>query len=310
VVRIQNHGAPLQRKRQENSEESRGTIANAGGQLYEKRPRKGLYGSIKDECKALLFKYWVAPISSIQNVQEFRDNLTLDNPANIKYINAAFNDFGKDICNLSLRQIYNIVREGTPQFIMSMGYGNLEESVDWVQQLLKFQFNDDEEKISTFLCDLVNILDRKLPKRNGLCVVSPPSAGKNFFFDMIIAICLNYGQLGMANRNNTFAFQEAVNKRIIIWNEPNYEPALTDTIKMMMAGDPYTVKVKHSLDGHVARTPTIVLTNDRVPFMMDVAFEDRIFIYQWQSASFLKNIEKKPYPMAFFEILHLYDINF
>lgn len=310
MVRIQDNGNQLLGKRPKDYQESGGTSNDARPVVYGKKPHKGLYGSIKDECKKVLLEFWVAPITGIQQVDKFRDNILLDNPANLKYVNAALGDFAKDIAKLSLREIYNILQDGNPKFFLSMEYGNINDSINWVNDLLKFQFNDDEESIMKFLTNIVNILDKKLPKRNALCIVSPPSAGKNFFFDMIFAICLSYGQLGMANRHNTFAFQEAVNKRLIVWNEPNYEPILTDTIKMMMAGDPYTVKVKHCLDGHVSRTPIIVLTNSYVPFMQDEAFNDRIFIYKWQAAPFLKEVDKKPFPMAFFEILNMYKIEF
>ena len=127
---------------------------------------------------------------------------------------------------------------------------------------------------------------------------------------MIFAICLNYGQLGQANRHNVFAFQEAPNKRILVWNEPNYESSLTDTIKMMMGGDPYTVRVKHSMDTHVRRTPVIILTNNEVPFLAEKAFADRIVKFKWLAAPFLKDVEFKPYPMAFFDLLMKYNINF
>lgn len=310
MVRIQNRGGQMQHKRQKGDQESGGANSTRRQEFQRQKSKAGLYGSIKSDTKSLLYKYWIAPMSGIQQIDEFRDNIILDNPNNIKYVNAAFMDFGKDIAKLKLREIYNILQEGKPLFFLSLNYGTMEESITWIDELLKFQFNDEENLISKFLTELVDILDRKLPKRNGFCVVSPPSAGKNFFFDMIIAICLNYGQLGMANKNNTFAFQEAVHKRLIVWNEPNYEPALTDTLKMMMAGDPYTVKVKHSLDGHVSRTPTIVLSNSYVPFMQDSAFDDRLFIYNWQAAPFLKKIDKKPYPMAFFELLKMYNVNF
>lgn len=113
---------------------------------------------------------------------------------------------------------------------------------------------------------------------------------------------------GMANRHNTFAFQEAPNKRLLLWNEPNYESALTDTLKMMFAGDPFNVRVKHQSDTPVTRTPVIVLTNNVVPFMSDPAFNDRIKKYKWKAAQFLKQIDYKPIPIALFHVLDKYEI--
>lgn len=245
-------------------------------------------------------------------MREFRDNILLSDPKNKDYVQASFDDFGRDLNEWTLRQFYNVLSDdiAQPQFMVSMNYADMSLSVTVVDDLLRYQFNDEEVEITKFLSDLVNVIDKKVPKLNAFCVISPPSGGKNFFFDMIFALCLNYGQLGQANRNNVFAFQEAPNKRILLWNEPNYESALTDTIKLMFGGDPYTVRVKHSLDTHVKRTPVIILTNNIVPFMTDTAFRDRMVQYRWKTAPLLKDFVLKPFPLAFFEILKKYNVDF
>lgn len=272
----------------------------------------GKYGYIKGKTKALLVKYFCSPVSAIRDVREFRDDDLLSDPKNREYIQSAFDDFGRDINDYTLRDFYNILTadDCKPIFFASMNYGTREDSFVWIDELLKYQFDDDIERITQFLHALVDIIDKKIPKCNSLCVKSPPSAGKNFFFDMILAILLNYGQLGQANRNNNFAFQEAPNKRVLVWNEPNYESSLTDTIKMMLGGDPYTVRVKHGMDTHVRRTPVLILTNTIVGFMVDHAFEDRICKYEWKTAPFLKEIEQKPYPMCIFDIFNKYNVEF
>lgn len=211
---------------------------------------------------------------------------------------------------MSLRDMYNILKNAEPVFNYGVTYGTLDESVKIIDDLLRHQHSDDQEEISRFLTAVVDIIDKRIPKCNTLVVISPPSAGKNFFFDMIFSICVNYGQLGQANRHNLFAFQEAPNKRVLVWNEPNYESSLTDTIKMMTAGDPFTVRVKNKPDMHVRRTPLIVMTNVQVDFMYDHAFVDRLIKFRWTPAPFLKECEFKPYPMAFFEILNKYNIEY
>nr|WEY02526.1 MAG: non-structural protein 1 [Canine parvovirus] len=282
-------------------------------EFHGKRAKTGgLYSYIKLQTKALLLKYYVSPISAIRDIDEFRNDDLLSNPNNIKYIQAALDDFGKDLNMLTLKEIYNILSNENikPIFIRSMEYGNMEESLEWIDELLNYQYKEDVEEIQKFLIGLVDVLDRRIPKCNGFSVIAPPSSGKNFFFDMIFALCLNYGQLGQANKHNVFAFQEAPNKRVLVWNEPNYEWCLTDTIKMMMGGDPYNVRVKHSMDTHVARTPVIILSNKPVGFHIESAFEDRIIKHTWEAAQFLKKIELKPYPMSFFSLLNKYNITF
>lgn len=280
-------------------------------EIYAKKTySSGKFAYIKSQTKTLLKKYYCSPVSAIRDISEFRNDNLLSDPKNKEYILTAFDDFGKDLNSYTLRELYNMLESTNPLFFTSFNYDNRENSIKVVEELVKYQCNDDHDEICQFLSYVVAIMDRTLPKTNAICIISPPSGGKNFFFDMILAICLNYGQLGQANKHNVFAFQEAPNKRVLLWNEPNYESCLTDTIKMMMAGDPYTVRVKHSMDTHVARTPVIILTNKHVPFMTDLAFADRIVQFTWKAAPFLKDYEMKPYPMCFFDLLIKYNIAF
>lgn len=309
-------------EQQEHKISRRSDASSTNGRLYEKKAYSaGKFAYIRQKTKALLRKYYVSPISAICDVPEFRDDDLLCDPKNRDYIQAACDDFGKDLNAMSLREIYDLLTEDCnftdekelnpyAQFISSMKYDNLEGSLNIINELLKYQCNDDEGLIIEFLTNLVNVLDRRVPKLNAFLVISPPSAGKNFFFDMIFGLLLSYGQLGQANRHNLFAFQEAPNKRVLLWNEPNYESSLTDTIKMMFGGDPYTVRVKNRMDAHVKRTPVIILTNNTVPFMYETAFADRIIQYKWNAAPFLKDYELKPHPMTFFLLLSKYNITF
>lgn len=313
MVRCEDIGIDNERKRRQVDQEGGESNYSFGDEIHGKRTRiTNKFAYIKQETKNLLQKYFVSPLSAIRDVPEFRQNNILSDPKNKDYIQAAFDDFGKDLNEYQLRDFYNLLNKEdcNPIFISSMQYGSLQDSIQWIDDLLKFQFHNDEGNIQQFLTTVVDVFDKRIPKMNTVCIKSAPSAGKNFFFDMLFAICLNYGQLGQANKHNVFAFQEAPNKRLLLWNEPNYESCLTDTIKMMLGGDPYTVRVKHNMDTHVRRTPVIVLSNVTVPFMGHPAFKDRVSYFNWNPAPFLKNIDCKPNPMCFFEILNKYNIEF
>lgn len=311
MVGKQDSGSDSECERQTNKRSRRTTSSTSDDQVYGKKSKStGKYAYIKQQTKALLIKYYCSPVSSIRDVREFRNDTLLSDPKNKDYLQAAFDDFGKDLMDMSLRDIYNMLNDHNPQFFLSMNYGTREESLEIIDNLIRHQCNDDDEQVNVFLTAVVDILDKRIPKCNCLVVQSAPSAGKNYFFDMIFALVMNYGQLGTANKHNLFAFQEAPNKRLIVWNEPNYESSVTDTLKMMTAGDPYTVRVKHAMDTHVRRTPVIVLTNKGVDFMYDQAFKDRIIKFTWQTAPFLKEVDFKPYPMAFFDLLNKYNIEY
>lgn len=133
-------------------------------------------------------------------------------------------------------------------------YYEREESKDILLNLLRYQFDDDYELCIDFVRNLFNVCERKIPKLNTFLIYSPPSAGKNFFIDAVMDYYWNRGQLGNPNRFNQFAFMEATNKRIILWNEPNYESSSTDQLKMILGGDANTVRVKNKMDSAVYRT--------------------------------------------------------
>lgn len=282
------------------------------GDNGHKRKKRSVFDTVFEKTTLLLKKYPCSPSELVMQRQEFRSDMVLINPRNQIYVNAALDHFGHKMNSMSLRELYDFYNSNDcePVFNASNNYYSLEESVEHVNKLLIHQCNDDIEDITKFLSACVNVLDKKLPKCNTILIHSPPSAGKNWFFDMIFAFCLSYGQFGMANRHNQFAFQDAPNKRVILWDEPNYESCLTDLLKLIFGGGSYKVRVKSARDTPVSRTPVVVLTNNIVDFMVDMAFYDRIIQFRWKEAPFLADLSLKPYPLAFFEILKKYHIDF
>jgi len=177
-------------------------------------------------------------------------------------------------------------------------YYDLAESTNIMVELLEFQFSNDQEKILEFIRSLHRILEKKLPKKNTMVMIAPPSSGKNFFFDTILHYFLNFGQIGNFNKHSTgFPLQEAVNRRILLWNEPVFESSAEETMKMIFGGDTCNVKVKFSRDANLQRTPVIVLSNsNNIP--RSLAFTDRCFFYTWKRAPYLIKYTKKPNPLC------------
>ena len=181
-------------------------------------------------------------------------------------------------------------------------YYTVPESLKIINELLLFQFGTRDE-IKVFLADLYSVLDRKNQKCNCILVHSPPSAGKNFFFDLVVDYFWSKGQLGNPNKMNQFAYQEAPGKRILLWNEPNYHSEEEDMLKMILGGDNYTVRVKNKMDVAVGKTPVIVLTNRFIQLMREEAFKDRVHKYFWSRCPKLKQYTKKPNPLVFIPLL-------
>lgn len=219
------------------------------------------------------------------------------------------------INNMSFKDIYMYLKTIEPQNLIFNApegnihnyYYNINESLEILEDLLNYQFFNDSEQITNFLNILYNVIDKHIPKKNTIFILSPPNAGKNFFFDAFIHFCLNFGQVGNFNRYCSFPLMECVGKRIILWNEPVLEASATETLKMLFGGDTVAAKVKYQADAVVKRTPVIVLSNNDV-FPNDKAFRSRMFSYKWRSYKKLKQYVKRPNPISSYFLLKKYNI--
>lgn len=281
-----------------------------------KRNTKASFRDIYEEMEVMLRKYPTCPLIAITTSKEW-----LEHPK-LKYMRQD-NQMVKNFCDTkmaiinywTMKEFYEYYTYGNCQPNFGAGYipieeryYDMDESIYHLETLLKFQFNNDDDAIRSFLTQLYLILERKNNKCNTIVVKSLPNAGKNFFFDTFLNYLWNYGQLGTMNKTNNFPCQEAPNKRVLLWNEPNYEDYFTDFLKMLLGGDTCHVRVKNKRDVEVYKTPVIVLTNREVGFMKDRDFFTRVVNYEWKPASFLYYCTKKPYPLAAYELLVKWNI--
>jgi hypothetical protein len=220
-------------------------------------------------------------------------------------IKTAIKSFSDSLTTYSMTEYQALYNKENCNPIFSAGYGNfetyyynIENSVEVMDKLINFQCGNDEECTLDFVTTLFNVLERKVPKLNCMVIHSPPSAGKNYFIDAVKDYYINVGHLSNANKFNNFPFQDAEGRRIVHWNEPNYSPEFLEPIKEILGGDSTCVNVKYCSDTPVYRTPVIVTTNNQVSFMGHPAFKDRVRVFRWRSAPWLKDYDKKPNPLA------------
>lgn len=188
-------------------------------------------------------------------------------------------------------------------------YYSVEESVQVLSKLLMYQFNNKQYEVSLFLNTMLDVLNRRIPKKNTIFVLSPANAGKNYFFDCILHLMINYGQMGNFNRYQQFPLMDCVDRRVIMWNEPCMEPSAVETLKLILGGDTVSAKVKYMPDAIITRTPVIVLSNNDV-FPDDLAFRSRMITYKWRTANWLREYNKKPHPMCIFDLFNLYNVEY
>lgn len=186
-------------------------------------------------------------------------------------------------------------------------YYDVERSLEIMDNIVHYQNDNDPKKVEKFLHDLYCICERVIPKKNAMLILSAPNAGKNLFFDAVIHWYSNYGQIANFNRHQQFPLMDAVNRRILVWNEPMCESTAFEDVKLLFGGDTMKVKVKYMSDAVIDRTPIIVLTNNDI-FPKDPTFQCRMIKYNWKPFSELKHVKCKLNPHSFIELLKKYNI--
>lgn len=232
-----------------------------------------------------------------------------------RVVKVAIKSFSDSLTVYSMDDYQTLYNHPDCRPIFGAGYGNVEDyyynveaSVKVLIKLVEFQFSDDPERINFFVTTLYDVLERKRPKLNTIVVVSPQSAGKNFFFDCIKDYYINVGHLCNANKYNNFAFQDAEGRRLVHWNEPNFSPEFIDQIKEILGGDSTNVSVKYQAETPVYRTPVIVTANEPPSFVNHPVFEHRLECFTWETAPWLAEYAKKPHPLAVYHFFRHYGL--
>lgn len=289
--------------------------SSEGNNVGYQRPTKQTSGPSTDvwpkSLDELLYQYPCCPPDAFFNVREFYDNKYLNHYDDTsKKVRVAVRNYCCRIREWSVGQFHEYYSkpEVKPYFNAyardaKQVYYDLETSVQIADELLMYQFNDDRELVCKFLQDVYDVCNKTYPKRNSMVIHSPPSAGKNFFFDAVASYFLNYGMFGTANKTNNFSWADGAGKRIVLWNEPNYEQFHIEKIKELLGGDTTRIHVKYKGDQPLQGPPIFLLTNNFLNIMTNPAFADRLIKYDWCSAPLLKKYTRKLYPLFFYELL-------
>lgn len=286
----------------------RGSVGRHQGQV-QSTIGKNLYVRPKT-LEELLYKFPCCPPDAFYSIREFFDNPNLNHlDDNCKKIRVALRNWCARIRRWSTKDFNNYYSNpGVTPYFNSYArpsksvYYSVDESLRIANDLLQLQF-EDGELISKFLTDIFDICDKRVPKRNSMCICSPPSAGKNFFFDAVASYFINYGMFGTANKTNNFTWADGAGKRIVLWNGPTYENYHIKKIKELLGGDTTRVRVKYKGYQPLQGPPVFLLTNNYLNICNDPAFADRLVTYEWRAAPFLKQYDKKLYPLFFYPLL-------
>lgn len=262
-----------------------------------------------------LDSFIITPMKNIIYTGHWTDGPYKYLPKNKQILLTCFHNIQQKICDMSYRELFlktrvismNKLIYVAPWNTVSEYYYDIEDSVRVLEELLDYQFQKDKFAVYNFLKNLYYLVDKKIPKKNCICVVGPSCSGKNFFFDCLIHSCINFGQIGNFNKYDRFPLQDALQRRILLWNEPNFEPGSEEILKLLFGGDTCSARIKYEGDACILRTPIIVLTNkDCIP--NETTFTSRVWKYYWNAAGFLKYLTKKPHPLSMFYLFFKHNI--
>lgn len=278
------------------------------------------FETVCEKVSALLDVIVPIPATDLKNILINDKVVTfLMDPNNTKYYEAACEIFQRKFNTFTLKDFANFYEGKVPIFYANdkdpfTYYHNIDDSVMYLNRLIRFQFDNNDEEIVNFLNNVRDWFDKKgwggNPKVNALCVVGKPNAGKNYFWDTFAAIAYNVGHIGRVNnKTNQFALQECYMRRFIMGNEVSMEDGAKEDFKKLCEGTSFNIRVKYQGDKIYTRAPVCLISNYMLPICSDFHFKNvRLHTMVWETYAGLKESDKKPYPLAIFALFNLYNV--
>ena len=207
----------------------------------------------------------VSPAESCIKLREFM--LTVRVSEEDKVFKDCIQLYNRWVRPLSLVEFVNMY-EGKNKYYTAIDsdfddtYWDIEESLQKLEFFLELQFHDRENSVN-FMELLYKSQTRQGGKKgNSIWIKGPADCGKSWFIDSLKSLQGTFGICSILNKNNNFATAGLVDKRLIVLDEFNFDPLVyTDTVKQMLSGNAFATPQKYKSDGHVLKTPVIIISN-------------------------------------------------
>lgn len=133
-------------------------------------------------------------------------------------------------------------------------------SVEIMEQWCDHQCIDKQQ----FISDILNVMDKCKRKLNTLVLKGEPNSGKTFIAKSIQKACIFYGEVSQGTAGYSFMWQDCINKRVIIINEPFFDICMIEQLKVILEGTGTFVHKKNTSDEYLRPTPVIITTNNDI----------------------------------------------
>jgi hypothetical protein len=153
----------------------------------------------------------------------------------------------------------------------------------------------------SFAKNIISFIDMKLPKINSLWLHGESNAGKSYIVRSLSALCCLYHQVPAGS--NRFMWQDAIEKRLIILNEPLLDETAIESSKEIFEGTGCFVPVKMKHDQFLPPTPVAITSNTHLwafNASMKLPIQNRIYCGGYvnlKPVPLLKNINKELNPL-------------
>ena len=119
-----------------------------------------------------------------------------------------------------------------------------------------------EEMIAVFGRSLIDVINRKSQKKNCVWVWGASNAGKS---GLMASLCDHFFKncYGVPQNNvrSAFTWNNCINKRIILWEEPQIIPEMHEDLKKVFEGKELSCEVKYQSNVRMQPTPVIITSN-------------------------------------------------
>lgn len=183
-------------------------------------------------------------------------------------------------------------------------YMSIDDSVRVINNWCSFQGFDVHEVTET----VIEILDRRRPKKNTLLLLGETNSGKTILFtEPISALCTFVGRLTAAGQSSEFYYQDCVNQRLITVDEIMLTREMLQIFKVLLGGEDMNANTKHTRACQMERTPVIMTTN-HAPWELSpgdkITILNRCYHLETKACPFLKKVGKI-HPLAWPKLANL-----
>lgn len=134
------------------------------------------------------------------------------------------------------------------------------ESATVMENWLRFQ-NIDPQR---FVDNMIALMNKKKRKLNTIILKGKPNSGKTFIAKSMEKAAIFYGEISQGIAGYSFMWQDCVNKRLIVINEPYFDMCMIEQLKVVLEGTGTFVHKKNSSDEYLRPTPVLITTNNDV----------------------------------------------